>query len=84
MTELPKRPLTSQTLREKILAMTPTESCGHLARTFDGGCMTCARETERNEGLALAWDAAIHHVQPHLDPAVKRAAMRDNPYRMSS
>jgi hypothetical protein len=30
---------------------------------------------------AEVWAEAIHHVEPMLYPSMKRAAMRDNPYR---
>lgn len=30
---------------------------------------------------AEGWDEAVHHVEPYLTGAIKRAAMKDNPYR---
>jgi len=42
--------------------------------------------TEGQEGARraaeAAWDAAIHHVEPMLSKADKRAAMADNPHRL--
>ena len=46
-----------------------------------------AREGETPTAFAIrcikaeAWDEAIHHVEGSLFQEVKRAAMRDNPYR---
>jgi hypothetical protein len=45
-----------EALRAKILAAPPVVSCGHLSRTFDGACMTCADNERRRADMARAWD----------------------------
>jgi hypothetical protein len=43
-----------EALRQKILALPPSEFCGHFSVDFNGNCMTCQRDAERAVELAAA------------------------------